>query len=412
MLPPTRTFRTPQPRFASRSAHVAFAAVLMLGIGAAAFAAPEGAARAATAACTPDAGWGTNRADYAQQVVALVNQHRAGLGLTPLRTSAALQDAAVWKSRHMAAYGYMTHDDPAPPVARTWYQRVQACGYSRGGAGENIAYGYASPQAVMSGWLNSSGHRANIENPSYRVLGVGAASSSAGRIYWTQNFGTFDDSGGTPVPTATATTTVTATPKATVTATATATATPKTTVTATATATATPKTTVTATPKTTVTPTATATASPTAIPGSRTVSPSSVQLFSGAVASGNAASLRAADGDVLVVASAGATSWYGMTVSVPNVLRALSVTFSGAHSTSCTQGIWAWNWASGAWQRLDSRAGGTAAAPVTVALPSPLGEFVSGTSGNGSVAIAVGCSRPDGGAVTTRADLLSLTYTE
>ena len=97
----------------------------------------------------------------------------------------------------MAYYGYMAHDDPAPPVARTWFQRVQACGYAGFGAGENIAYGYTTPQSVMNAWLNSPGHKANIENPSYRVIGVGVAGST---IFWSQDFGTTDDSGGGPPP--------------------------------------------------------------------------------------------------------------------------------------------------------------------------------------------------------------------
>ena len=410
MLPPIRPRLNSPLRGTSRSAHLVLVGLMVVGIGVTALATPDGSARAATAACTPDSSWGTPRGDYAEQVVALVNQHRAGLGLPALRTSAALQDAAVWKARHMAAYGYMTHDDPAPPSARTWYQRVQACGYTRGGAGENIAYGYASPQAVMTGWLNSPGHRANIENASYRVLGVGAASSSAGRIYWAQNFGTFDDSGTTPTPTATAT----ATPKTTATATATATATPKITATATPSATATPTTTATATPKTTVTPTpsATATASPTAIPGGTVAYPSSVQMFSGAVGAGSAASLRAMDGNALVVASSGNTSWYGMTTSVPQALRSLTVSYGGSHSANCTQGLWIWNWSRGTWQRLDSRPAGTTAGQVSAAVPGALPEFVSGTAATGSVAVAVTCSRSDGGAVTTNADQLNLTYAQ
>ncbi len=146
--------------------------------------------------CLPDSAWPAQRQADADRVVTLVNQHRASLGLVALKVSPTMTGAAVWKARHMAHYRYMQHDDPAPPIARTWYQRVQACGYTSG-AGENIAYGYPTPEAVMSAWLNSSGHRANIESPSYRVIGVGAAGPST--IYWAQNFGTYDDS-GTPSP--------------------------------------------------------------------------------------------------------------------------------------------------------------------------------------------------------------------
>ena len=101
----------------------------------------------------------------------------------------------------MAKYVYMAHADPAPPVARSVSDRLLACGYpaTSAGWGENIAYGYATADAVMQGWLNSPGHRANIENASFRAIGVGAASSSAGRLYWTQEFGT-STGGSTPPP--------------------------------------------------------------------------------------------------------------------------------------------------------------------------------------------------------------------
>ncbi len=367
------------------------------------------AATAATASCTPGAGWGTVRSDYADQVLTLVNQHRASIGAGPLRISSALRDSAVWKAQHMAEYGYMSHDDPAPPLARTWYSRVQSCGYTRGGAGENIAYGYPSPQSVMTGWLNSAGHRANIENSSYRVIGIGAASSDGGTLYWAQNFGTFDDSGATPTPTATAT--ATATPKTT--ATATATATPKTTATATATATPKSTATATATPKASATPTPTASPTPaptaTPAPGGITALPSSVGLFSGTPLSGGVPALRAADGSYFVLSSSGGTSWYGMMSGVPNGLTSLSVTYRGMHSASCTQNVWIWNWTRGSWTRLDSRAAG-ALATVTPTVSGALAEYVSGSSGPGNVAVAVTCGRSDSGPVITSSDLLSVTY--
>ena len=73
----------------------------------------------ATAACTPEAAWPANNASLESQVVALVNQRRASLGLAALAVDATLSDAAVWKARHMAQYQYFGHDDPAPPAGRT-----------------------------------------------------------------------------------------------------------------------------------------------------------------------------------------------------------------------------------------------------------------------------------------------------
>ena len=52
-------------------------------------------------------------------------------------------------------------------------------------AGENIAMGYSSAQKVMQGWMNSSGHRANILNPSFTQIGVGYVADGH---YWTQQF--------------------------------------------------------------------------------------------------------------------------------------------------------------------------------------------------------------------------------
>jgi hypothetical protein len=87
----------------------------------------------------------------------------------------------------MARYGYLAHPDPAPPVARSTAERMAACGVT-GGWGENIAAGYPTPASVFNGWLNSPGHRANIENPAYVAMGSGAASSASGQIYWAQTF--------------------------------------------------------------------------------------------------------------------------------------------------------------------------------------------------------------------------------
>jgi cysteine-rich secretory family protein len=100
----------------------------------------------------------------------------------------------------MAALGYMAHDDPAPPLARTWSQRISDCGYPYGGRGENIAYGQGSPQSVMDAWLGSAGHRANIESSFYRAIGIGAVRSAAGIMFWAQDFGSTVESGGSPPP--------------------------------------------------------------------------------------------------------------------------------------------------------------------------------------------------------------------
>ncbi|HEX6762518.1 MAG TPA: CAP domain-containing protein [Gaiellaceae bacterium] len=155
--------------------------------------------------CSAPGSWAPDRADLANAVVKLVNAHRASLGLHPLAVSPALSRSAVWKARHMATYRYMAHEDPAPPVARSPGQRLAACGYSSSW-GENIAEGFPTASSVVAAWLGSPGHRANIENPSYRVTGSGAAVANGGIVFWAQDFGTTADAGSAP-PTGTGTAT-------------------------------------------------------------------------------------------------------------------------------------------------------------------------------------------------------------
>ena len=176
----------------------------MLAAVAAVFAAALAAASAPAPAtplagdCTPGASWIGARADLADSVIKLINQHRASLGLRTLSVSPALTRSAVWKARHMATYRYMGHNDPAPPVARSVAERLAACGYSSGW-GENIAEGYPTAASVVAGWLASPGHKANIENPAFVVTGVGAAIATGGVTLWAQDFGMSADGGSAPV---------------------------------------------------------------------------------------------------------------------------------------------------------------------------------------------------------------------
>ena len=64
-------------------------------------------------------------------------------------------------------------------------------GYTWSAAGENIAAGQTTPSAVVTSWMNSSGHCNNIMSPSFKHLGVGYyyGSASTYKHYWTQDFG-------------------------------------------------------------------------------------------------------------------------------------------------------------------------------------------------------------------------------
>ena len=82
----------------------------------------------------------------------------------------------------MAEKGYFAHESP---TYGSPFQMMQSFGISYRTAGENIAYGQQTPQAVVDAWMNSSGHRANILNSSYTQIGVGFYANG---YYWTQMF--------------------------------------------------------------------------------------------------------------------------------------------------------------------------------------------------------------------------------
>lgn len=153
-------------------------------------------ASAASTGCQPDPAWAELQPDFEADVLGLTNAHRSDLGLDPVTASTTLTAAAQWKAAHMANFQYMEHDDPD---GRDWYQRLKDCGYTSG-AGENIAYGYKTPQVVFDAWLSSDGHRRNIEDPDFKAIGVGAAIGQSGRVYWAQDFGTRVDKAVVPVP--------------------------------------------------------------------------------------------------------------------------------------------------------------------------------------------------------------------
>lgn len=119
---------------------------------------------------------------FEKEVVRLVNEIRVQNGLKALTYDWELSRVARIKSQDMRDNGYFSHTSP---VYGSPFQMMKNFGITYRSAGENIAKGQATPQAVVNAWMNSSGHRANILNSSYTHIGVGYVSS--GR-YWTQMF--------------------------------------------------------------------------------------------------------------------------------------------------------------------------------------------------------------------------------
>ncbi|MEV0590094.1 CAP domain-containing protein [Nonomuraea cavernae] len=137
-----------------------------------------------SATATPPAG--TVGTAEENEVVRLTNVERAKGGCQPLKHDAQLRQAAFGHSSDMATQNYFSHTSKD---GRTFMDRIRGAGFTGGsGWAENIAMGQSTPAAVVTGWMNSSGHKANIMNCKYTLIGVGAAKNSKGQIYWTQNF--------------------------------------------------------------------------------------------------------------------------------------------------------------------------------------------------------------------------------
>jgi uncharacterized protein YkwD len=122
-----------------------------------------------------------------QAVLTLVNSERAKAGCSAVTANSTLTSVARAHSADMAKRGYFSHTNPdgASP-----FDRMRAAGYNGRLMGENIAAGYRTAAAVMDGWMNSSGHRANILKCGYREIGIGFVTGGSYGTYWTQVFGT------------------------------------------------------------------------------------------------------------------------------------------------------------------------------------------------------------------------------
>ena len=119
---------------------------------------------------------------YEKEVVRLVNVERQKRGLSELAYDWQLSRVARYKSEDMRKNSYFSHTSP---TYGSPFQMIKSFGISYRSAGENIAKGQATPEAVVKAWMNSDGHRANILNSSFTHIGVGYVE---GGRHWTQMF--------------------------------------------------------------------------------------------------------------------------------------------------------------------------------------------------------------------------------
>lgn len=137
--------------------------------------------------------------DFQPTALAQVNQYRAAgatcgsrgafAPATALVWNAVLTQAAEGHSQDMVAHNFVAHDGFD---GRSFDQRITAAGYNWSQAAENIAANQMSVDAVMTGWMGSEGHCANIMNPNLTEIGLACVSGSSGntyQTYWTMDLG-------------------------------------------------------------------------------------------------------------------------------------------------------------------------------------------------------------------------------
>lgn len=148
--------------------------------------------------CTAPATWPSAWVSFEDQTLVLINAQRAAgatCGSTvmppvaPIVMEEHLRQAARCHSLDMGVNAYFDHNSQD---GRTPWDRIAQAGYTNASwQGENIAAGYATPNAVVTGWMNSPGHCTNIMSANFKDTGLGYAlvTGSPYQSYWTEDFG-------------------------------------------------------------------------------------------------------------------------------------------------------------------------------------------------------------------------------
>ncbi len=111
----------------------------------------------------------------ASQVVEQTNQQRAAQGVGELTTNPRLVQAAIAKGNNMCAEQYWAH---ISPKGTTPWVFIKNAGYSYSVAGENLARDFADTPSMVSAWMASPTHRANMVNGKYKEIGVAVVNCS------------------------------------------------------------------------------------------------------------------------------------------------------------------------------------------------------------------------------------------
>nr|WP_294996048.1 CAP domain-containing protein [uncultured Sediminibacterium sp.] len=124
-----------------------------------------------------------NAASMSADILTHINTYRKSKRLSALTTLEVANEQAAQHSKNMALKKTaFSHNG--------FEQRIAAISKTEGtmrAAAENVAYGQLSAKEVVEGWINSPGHKKNIEG-NYTLTGIGVYRDNKGVIFFTQLF--------------------------------------------------------------------------------------------------------------------------------------------------------------------------------------------------------------------------------
>ncbi|CAM1361521.1 conserved hypothetical protein [Tenacibaculum sediminilitoris] len=123
----------------------------------------------------------TSNSDYEIEILKLINQHRKSKELLEFEILEIIKSQTDEHTDYMIAQGKISHDNFNQ---RADYLKNKANAMT---IAENVASGYSSAEAVVNGWLNSEGHRKNIEG-NYSHFNLTAKKNKNGSWYYTNIF--------------------------------------------------------------------------------------------------------------------------------------------------------------------------------------------------------------------------------
>ena len=125
--------------------------------------------------------------DFIDEILRITNEYRAEGGLEPLTLSTKITEIANVRAEEIAWSGNHTHNRPDGSRCFSLFREQ---GFEEGLAGENIGWGFTSPEAVCLAWKKSKTHYENIMNPRFTKIGIGVAADAdpSDNLCWVQHF--------------------------------------------------------------------------------------------------------------------------------------------------------------------------------------------------------------------------------